>query len=116
MIGFPLLAATFIMKVVAVLFVICSVVLVLVILIQKGKGGGLSAAFAGGAAGGILGAKTKEPLTWFTIALVGLFLILAVALAKFYKPSVADFGAERSVPVETSDTGRSADDANVPGG
>ncbi len=91
MTGFSLLAATFIMKVVAVLFVICAVILVLIILIQKGKGGGLSAAFSGGAASGILGAKTKEPLTWFTIVLAGIFLALGVILAKFYRPKVSDF-------------------------
>ena len=90
-----MLAATFIMKVVAVVFVVCSVLLVLIILIQKGKGGGLSGAFGGGAAGGILGAKTKEPLTWFTIALVGIFLTLAVVMAKYYKPKVSKFGSDQ---------------------
>jgi len=89
----PLLAVGFIMKIAAVLFILCSVILILVILVQKGKGGGLSAAFSGGAAGGILGAKTKEPMTWFTIILVGIFLTLAVVLAKFYRPDVSDFGA-----------------------
>ena len=92
MAAFPLLAASFIMKAVAVIFVICSVVLVLVILIQKGRGGGLSAAFGGGMAGGLLGSKTGDFLTWFTIALVALFLGLAVIMAKFYRPSVSDFG------------------------
>ena len=69
---------------------ICAVILILVVLIQKGKGGGLSGAFGGGMAGGILGSKTGDFLTWFTIALVGLFLFLAVVMAKFYKPSVTD--------------------------
>ena len=107
---FPLLAAaSFIMKVVAVVFVVCSVVLVLVILIQKGRGGGLSAAFGGGMAGGLLGSKTGDFLTWFTIALVALFLGLAVIMAKFYRPSVSDFGedqaqqpsAQRQQPTDT---------------
>ena len=39
----PVLAASFIMNVIAVLFVIGSVMLILVVLIQKGKGGGLEA-------------------------------------------------------------------------
>ena len=64
---FPLLAVSFIMNVVAVLFVTCAVILVLVILIQKGKGGGLSGAISGGAVGGILGTQTKGPMTWITI-------------------------------------------------
>ena len=95
MTGFPLLAAGFIMTTVAVLFLVCSVVLILVILIQKGRGGGLSGAFGGGGAGGILGTKTGDFLTWLTIGLVALFLLLAVVMAKFYKPTVSDFGQEQ---------------------
>ncbi len=90
---FPLLAVSFIMNVVAVIFLICAVVLILIILIQKGKGGGLSGVLGGGMASGILGSKTGDFLTWVTITLVGMFLILDVILAKFYKPSVSDFGA-----------------------
>ncbi|MCK4752382.1 MAG: preprotein translocase subunit SecG [Planctomycetes bacterium] len=103
---FPLLAVSFIMKVVAVLFVICSVVLVLIILVQKGKGGGLSGAFGGGMASGILGSKTGDFLTWVTMALVGVFLILAVIMAKFYKPTISDYGegqpTQQSQPVQQS--------------
>ncbi len=90
---FPLLAVSFIMNVVAVIFLICAVVLILIILIQKGKGGGLSGVLGGGMASGILGSKTGDFLTWVTITLVGVFLILAIIMAKFYKPAVSDFGA-----------------------
>jgi preprotein translocase subunit SecG len=86
---FPILAVSFIMNVVAVLFVISCVSLVLIILIQKGRGGGLSGAFGGAMASGILGSKTGDFLTWVTIVLVGVFLLLAVVMAKFYKPSAA---------------------------
>ena len=89
---FPLLAVSFIMNVVMVLFIICSVVLILIILIQKGKGGGLSGAFGGGAVSGILGSKAKEPLTWFTVFLVVVFMTFAIIMAKFYKPTISDFG------------------------
>jgi len=89
---FPLLAVGFIMKAIAALFIICCVALILIILIQKGKGGGLSGAFGGGMAGGILGSKTGDFLTWVTIVLVSVFLTLAVVMARFYKPAVSDFG------------------------
>ena len=110
---FPLLAASFIMTVVAVVFLVCAVALVLIVLIQKGKGGGLSAAFGGGMASGILGSKTGDFLTWFTIVLVGIFLTLAVVMAKYYKPTISDFGADQEVPAATSDTSA---DANSLGG
>jgi preprotein translocase subunit SecG len=94
---FPLLAMGFVLKVVAVLFVVCCMALILIILIQKGRGGGLSAAFGGGMAGGILGSKTGDFLTWVTIVLVGMFLTLAVVMAKFYKPSDSGYGADQPV-------------------
>jgi len=86
---FPLLKVGFIMNVVAVIFVVCCVALVLIILIQKGRGGGLSAAFGGGMASGLLGSKTGDFLTWVTIVLVSIFLSLAVVMAKFYKEEPA---------------------------
>jgi len=89
----PILAVSFFMSFVAVIFVICAVVLMLVVLIQKGRGGGLSAAFGGGGASGILGSKTGDFLTWVTIALAGVFLTLAVVMAKFYKPGISNFDA-----------------------
>jgi preprotein translocase subunit SecG len=102
MIVSSLLAVGFLMKAVAVLFVICSVVLVLIILIQKGRGGGLSAAFGGAMASGILGSKTGDFLTWVTIVTVGVFLSLAVVMAKFYKPSIDEFGAEQITQQEST--------------
>ena len=121
---FPLLAVGFIMKVVAAIFVICALALILIILIQKGKGGGLSAAFGGGMAGGILGSKTGDFLTWVTIVLVGLVLTLAVLMAKFYKPSISDFGQgqmqqpqpqSQPQPLVPAATGGETTEANLPG-
>ena len=86
MTGFPFLAVGFVLNLVAILFVISCIVLVLIVLVQKGKGGGLSSAFGGGMASGILGSKTGDFLTWVTIVSVGVMLLLAVVLAKYYKP------------------------------
>ena len=91
MASLPVLAVSFVMNLVGILFVICAVVLILVILVQKGRGGGLSSAFGGGASGGILGTKTGDFLTWVTIGLVATFLLLAIVMAKFYKPSVTSY-------------------------
>lgn len=88
----PVLAVGILMNLVAILFVLVSVVLVLLILVQKGRGGGLSAAFGGGMASGLLGSKTGDFLTWATITVVSVFLVLAVVLARFYRPAVNEFG------------------------
>jgi preprotein translocase subunit SecG len=101
MVASSLLAVSFMMNLVAVIFVICAVLLILLILIQKGKGGGLTGALAGGIASGVLGAKSKEPLMWFTIGLVSVFLFLAVVMAKFYRPQVGDFGGGQTQQLPT---------------
>ena len=88
------------MNLVAVLFVFSCIALVLIILIQKGRGGGLSSAFGGGGAGGVLGSKTGDFLTWVTIGLVGVYLLIAIVMGKFYRPSGSEFGA--SAPQQAS--------------
>jgi preprotein translocase subunit SecG len=105
----PLLAAGLIMSVIAGLFLLCSVVLILVILIQKGKGGGLSSAFGGGMASGLLGSKTGDVLTWITIGVVGFFLLVAVVLDKWWRPTVSGPGTRTSAPVTSTESGSGAD-------
>ena len=112
MTAFGLLAVTFIMDVVAVLFVLCCIALILIVLIQKGKGGGLSGAFGGAMASGILGSKTGDFLTWVTIVLAGVFLSLAVIMAKFYKEEVSGYGAEQPVQQQMPANQRQAAAAN----
>lgn len=86
MLIFPIAAVPFIMKVVALLWVFISIALILIILVQKGRGGGIGGVFGGGTAGSLLGTKTGDFLTWVTIGLVVSFLLLAVVMVKFYKP------------------------------
>lgn len=104
MVVLPILAAGLFMNLVAVLFVVCSVVLVLVVLMQKGRGGGLSAALGGAMASGLLGSKTGDFLTWVTIILVSVFLTLAVLMARFYKPTISDVGPGPDVKTQQPDT------------
>jgi preprotein translocase subunit SecG len=121
MLSFPLLAVSFIMNVVAVLFGLTCVVLILIILIQKGRGGGLSAAFGGGGASSILGSKTGDFLTWITIIFVGLFLLLAVVMGKFYRPEPelgGDAAQTQQAPPAAPDGGvvtPTLGDVNTPG-
>jgi len=93
MIGLPCLAVGFLMKLAAILFILSALALIFIILLQRGRGGGLSAALGGGMASGILGSKTGDFLTWVTIVLVGVFLFLAVLMAKYWRPTTQQFGA-----------------------
>ena len=102
----PVLATGFILNILAVIFVIGSVVLMLVVLIQKGKGGGLSGAFAGGMASGILGSKTGDVLTWITISVASLFIIVALVLDRWWRPAMNGPESQTAAPITSTDTGR----------
>ena len=76
------LGANWLVSVMATLFVLTCIFMMLVILIQKPKGGGLSGAFggAGGSSQAAFGAKTGDLLTMITIGCFVAFLGLAIGL------------------------------------
>jgi preprotein translocase subunit SecG len=96
----PLAEVSFIMKTTAFVWIAVTICLILLILIQKGRGGGLSGAF-GGAGGGasLLGTKTGDFLTWVTIGLVVIFLTLAIIMVKFYRPSSSADLSQTPAPI-----------------
>jgi len=110
----PVLAAGFVMSVLATIFVIGSVALILVVLIQKGKCGGLSGAFAGCMASGILGSKTGDVLTWITISMASLFIIVALVLDKWWRPSTSGPASRTPAPITSNDTGRETEQPTTP--
>lgn len=69
----------------ATIFVIICVLLVIVILLQKGRGGGLGGAF-GGTSHSAFGTRTGDVFTWVTIVLVGVFLLLAIGTTLWFRP------------------------------
>lgn len=71
---------TIILYSVFALFLLICLFMTLLILIQKGRGGGLAGAFGGAGGNTAFGAKTGDVLTWTTAAVFGVFLLLAVGL------------------------------------
>jgi len=63
-----------------IVHVIVSLVLILVILLQAGKGGGLSDMFGGGSAQTFLGSKANEFLTKATSVCAVLFILTSLTL------------------------------------
>lgn len=61
-------------------FVVLCVFFALLILIQKGRGGGISSAFGGSGGNTAFGSKTGDVLTWATSIVFAIFLVSAVAL------------------------------------
>jgi len=123
-----MLALSLLQNLIVALFIFLCVGLVLIILLQKGKGGGLGAAFGGGGAGSLLGTKTGDFLTWVTISLVAGFLVLAVLMGKFMRPSgvsstLSDSPAPLTAPITDTaavvedveaDLTESVDETSVP--
>lgn len=97
-----LLALSFMGNLVVGLFLLLCAGMILIILLQKGRGGGLGAAFGGGGAGSLLGTKTGDFLTWVTIALVAGFLVLAVLMGKFMRPGISTSTLAAPAPVQSS--------------
>jgi preprotein translocase subunit SecG len=71
----------------SVLFILVCVLLIGVILLQKGRGGGLSGAFGGAGGHSAFGTRTGDMFTWVTVVLVGLFIILAVLCVQVFRPA-----------------------------
>lgn len=78
--------ASWIHIVLPLVFVLVCVLLILVVLLQKGRGGGLAGAFGGAGGYSAFGAKTGDMFTWITVALAGLFVIVACLGVWFYVP------------------------------
>jgi len=62
------------------LFVLVCVIMMGLVLIQKGRGGGLAGAFGGAGGHTAFGSKTGDVLTWATSIIFGVFLLMAVGL------------------------------------
>ena len=103
-------------------FVLVCLFMMLVILIQKPRGGGLSGAFGGaGSAQAAFGAKTGDVLTWFTVICFTAFLSLAVALTWMINPSdqpdlpaVLPADDNPASPLTTEESGTTTSSENSP--
>ena len=84
------------------------VLLIVIILLQKGRGGGLSAALGGGASGSAFGSKTGDVFTWITVTLAGLYLTLNIVGSLVFRQTVdASTTIEGTLPADgdTAPTG-----------
>lgn len=96
-----LLAMAWYHTVLAILFSFLALLLMGVILLQRGRGVGLAGAFGGAGGHTAFGSKTGDFLTWATIVVAGVFLVLAIALNFAFRPERAHVNppAEITAPV-----------------
>lgn len=75
-----MLLAAFYHPILATLFALVAILLMLVILLQRGRGVGLQGAFGGAGGHTAFGSKTGDILTWITVVGAGIFLFFVVIL------------------------------------
>ena len=82
----PMILASFWRTLAGTIFVVICILLMFVILIQRGRGGGLSSAFGGAGGHSAFGAKTGDVFTWITVVLAALFVVVACLLNFVFQP------------------------------
>jgi preprotein translocase subunit SecG len=82
----------------AFFFVVVGILLMGVILLQRGKGVGLSGAFGGTGGHTTFGAKTGDFLMWVTVAGAGVLLAFAIILNFVFVPSSPTLGGPARAP------------------
>ena len=81
------------------------ILLILVILVQRGRGEGLAGAFGGGGGSSAFGAKTGDVFTGITVGLAAVFLLLNVFGNYIFLPSEGDtIGTVRPAPLPETGT------------
>ena len=90
---------------ISILILICSIVLVLIVLVQNSKGGGLASGFS--SSNQVLGVrKTTDFLEKATWTLAGTLVVLCVTITSFIPRNVADSGSDVldniGTPINTS--------------
>jgi preprotein translocase subunit SecG len=103
-------------------FVLVSVLMCLVVLMQKSKQEGLGAAFGGGMMTDIMGTGTSAFLVKTTVWLAALFFLLSISLARLYshRAAIMEKGSPvqqelmKTVPAASTSTGTTSTSATAP--
>mgnify|MGYP006306652803 CR=1 FL=1 len=103
---FTVILANFLTGMLASIFVLVAVLMILIVLIQKPKGGGLSGAFGagGGSDQAMFGAKAGDVFTWITVVFFVMFLGLGIGLVYATRAESQKIvpDSDQVVPVETN--------------
>ena len=79
------------------LLVLCSLFLVCLVLIQRGKGGGLAGAFGGAGGSSAFGSRAGDTFTRITVVVAAIWILLIMIMVKVVHPAVP---TEKGVPVD----------------
>jgi preprotein translocase subunit SecG len=89
--------------VLSVVLLIVGLFLILLVLIQKGKGGGLAGAFGGSGGSSAFGSRAGDTFTRITIYVAAVWLLLIMIIIKIVQPPgplQADAGQVQQTPAQ----------------
>lgn len=96
------------------LLVLMSLFLICLVLIQRGKGGGLAGAFGGAGGSSAFGTKAGDTFTRITVVTASIWILLAMLLVILTgQQSSSPFDAEPPTSLSTTDLGSSKSDAKA---
>jgi preprotein translocase subunit SecG len=80
-----------------VVVLLLGIFLILLVLIQRGKGGGLAGAFGGVGGSSAFGSRAGDLFTKITIIVAGVWIVLTMAQAMAVQDYVRDSGSSRTI-------------------
>jgi preprotein translocase subunit SecG len=83
-------AAPWLATLLAVALLVCALFLILLVLIQKGKGGGLAGAFGGAGGSSAFGSRAGDTFTRITIYVAVVWFLLIMLTIKITQPAPTD--------------------------
>ena len=84
-------------------YILISVSLILIILLQQGKGSDIGSAFGGGSSNAMFGSSTNSnPLTKVTAVLAAVFLILSLSITYISRASLNNEAQVTEIQIEES--------------
>lgn len=102
-------AATFLTGFINLVILVLGLFLILLVLIQRGKGGGLAGAFGGMGGSSAFGSRAGDAFTRITIVVAAVWFFLIMVEIRFVQPPMQRPGASVVVP------GKTATDPGQPG-
>jgi preprotein translocase subunit SecG len=79
-----------------IVLLLLGIFLILLVLIQRGKGGGLAGAFGGAGGSSAFGSRAGDTFMWITVYTAGIWLLLLIAQVYAIR-SAAETGTPRAI-------------------
>ena len=80
-----------------VVLMVLSLFMILLVLIQRGKGGGLAGAFGGAGGSSAFGSRAGDTFTRITVVVAAIWILLIMIMVKVVHPAVP---TEKGVPTD----------------